>query len=239
MEYGKCLRPCQPARVRAETGRLSGPGRTHIGVYADTLETMNESNSAATANVAAEKRVPLSADDWEREALVLIAAKGVQGLAVEPLARRMSITKGSFYWHFKTRDALLKQTLEGWEEHDSRNLRTALGTIDQPRERLRDFFRRVGREHLTHEVYRELCAAAAHPIVAPVLERVTQRRMAYLTSAFKELGMEDRAAENQARLAYSSYLGFLQLQRQGQAPHVESEDLEDYVEHVIQQLIDK
>lgn len=200
---------------------------------------MDQGNSATNATGSAEKRGTLSADDWEREALVLIAAKGVQGLAVEPLARRMGITKGSFYWHFSTRDALLEQTLSRWEAHDSRNLETALGTIDQPRERLRDFFRRVGREHLTHGVYRELCAAAGHPIVRPVLERVTRRRMAYLTAAFTELGMQTRAAENQARLAYSSYLGFLQLQRQGQAPDVESHTFEDYVEHVIEQLIDK
>jgi AcrR family transcriptional regulator len=198
---------------------------------------MNQANPSASAEAIAGKRATLSADDWEREALVLIAAKGVQGLAVEPLARRMGITKGSFYWHFSNRDALLRQTLARWEEHDSRNVAMALGSVDQPRERLRDFFRRVGREHLTHEVYRELCAAAGDPIVDPVLERVTQRRMASITAAFKELGLPPRAAENQARLAYSAYLGFLQLQRQGQAPDVESDTFGDYVEHVIDQLI--
>jgi len=198
---------------------------------------MNQANPSADSDAIVQKRTTLSADDWEREALVLIAAKGVPGLAVEPLARRMGITKGSFYWHFSNRDALLRQTLARWEEHDSRNVATALGSIDQPRERLRDFFRRVGKEHLTHEVYRELCAAAGDPIVGPVLERVTQRRMAYITSAFRELGMTPPAAENQARLAYSAYLGFLQLQRQGQAPDVESVTFEDYVEHVIEQLI--
>jgi AcrR family transcriptional regulator len=198
---------------------------------------MDQGNSAAGVNAVAEKRATLSADDWEREALVLISIKGVQGLAVEPLARRMGITKGSFYWHFSNRDALLRQTLERWEEHDSRNLETALGSIDHPRERLRDFFRRVGKEHLTHGVYRELCAAAGDPMVDPVLERVTRRRTAYLSAAFRELGMHEEAAENQARLAYTAYLGFLQLQRQGQAPDVESDTFENYIEHVIEQLI--
>ena len=106
---------------------------------------MDQGITAAKAVDVTGKRTKLSADDWEREALILIAEKGVQGLAVEPLARRMGITKGSFYWHFSSRDALLEQTLARWEEHDSQNLESALGTIDQPRDRLRDFFRRVFR----------------------------------------------------------------------------------------------
>jgi hypothetical protein len=44
-------------------------------------------------------------------------------------------------------------------------------------------------------------------------------------------------ARNQARLTYSVYLGFLQLQRQHQTPHLSSEEFEDYIEHVISTLI--
>jgi len=183
------------------------------------------------------EKTTLSAEDWEREALELISEHGVQSLAVEPLARRMGITKGSFYWHFSSREALLEQALIRWEEHDSRNLNSALGEISDPRERLVSFFRRVGREKLTHEVYSELCAAAGHPQVEPVLERVAQRRMKHLSSAFEELGMEPQFARNQARLTYSVYLGFLQLQKQHQTPSLSSEEFDAYIEHVIRTLI--
>ena len=183
------------------------------------------------------ERATLTAEDWEKEALELIAEQGVQSLAVEPLARRMGITKGSFYWHFASREALLEQALQRWEAHDSRNLNKALGEIDHPRDRLESFFRRVGKEKLTHEVYSELCAAAGHPQVEPVLERVAQRRMAHLRAAFEELGMNARIARNQARLTYSVYLGYLQLQRQNQTPSLSSEEFDAYVEHVISTLI--
>jgi AcrR family transcriptional regulator len=182
-------------------------------------------------------KATLTAADWEREALELIAERGVQALAIEPLARRMGITKGSFYWHFSGRESLLEQALHRWEEHDSRNLNKSLGEIDDPRERLVSFFRRVGREKLTHEVYSELCAAAGHPQVEPVLERVAERRMKHLSAAFEELGMPPGQARHQARLTYSVYLGFLQLQRQHQTPSLSSGDFEAYIEHVIQTLI--
>jgi len=82
------------------------------------------------------ERPRLSAVDWEKAAIELIAEKGVQALAIEPLARRMGVTKGSFYWHFSGRESLLEQALKRWEEHDSRNLSRSLGEIDHPRDRL-------------------------------------------------------------------------------------------------------
>lgn len=183
------------------------------------------------------ERVTLSAADWEREALDLIAELGIQALAIEPLARRMGITKGSFYWHFSSRESLLEQALIRWEEHDSRNLSASLGEIDSPRDRLISFFRRVGREKLTHEVFSQLCAASGHPQVRPVLERVAERRMEHLSAAFEEMGLERSLARNRARLTYSVYLGFLQLQRQHLAPSLSSEEFEAYIEHVITTLI--
>jgi len=183
------------------------------------------------------ERNTLTAEDWEKEALELIAEQGIQALAVEPLARRMGITKGSFYWHFPGREALLERALTRWEEHDARNLKKSLGEFDHPRDRLVSFFRRVVKEKLTHEVYSELCAAAGHPQVEPVLERVANRRMEQISAAFEELGMERSAARHQARLTYSVYLGFLQLQRQHQTPSLSSEEFDAYIEHVINTLI--
>ena len=182
-------------------------------------------------------RVTLSAEDWEREALELIAEKGVGALAVEPLAKRMGITKGSFYWHFPNRESLLDLALQRWEEHDSRNLGQALGEINDPRTRLIEFFRRVSREQFTHDVYSALFCAADHPQVEPLLERVADRRMNYLGTAYQQLGFDELEARQRARLAYTAYMGFLQLQRQRQAPSFSSEEFDAYVDHVIETLI--
>jgi AcrR family transcriptional regulator len=62
------------------------------------------------------ERTRLSAEDWEDAALNLIAEQGVGALAVEALARQLGVTKGSFYWHFRTREALLQAALERWEQ---------------------------------------------------------------------------------------------------------------------------
>ena len=189
---------------------------------------------------AAEKkkdRSKLSAGDWEQQALELIAEKGIRAVAVESLARRMGVTKGSFYWHFPNRDALLEQSLLRWEKHAETNLKTSLGAIADPRDRLKSFFRRTGRGKLTHNVYSSLLTAADHPMVEPLLERVAERRMKHIQKAFGEIGFTAEEAAHRARLTYSTYLGFLQLQRQHQAPNLSSGEFEAYMTHVIATLI--
>jgi len=167
----------------------------------------------------------------------LIAEQGIRAVAVETLARRMHVTKGSFYWHFSSRQSLLEQSLLRWEKHDAANLQSSLGQITDPRARLRSFFRRTGREKLTHNVYSSLCTAVDHPQVEPLLERVAERRMQQIAAAFEEIGFDKDSATHRARLTYTAYLGYLQLQRQHQAPGLSSSEFEAYMTHVIETLI--
>lgn len=53
-------------------------------------------------------------DTWLRAATQTLADSGVDGVKVESLARQLGLTKGSFYWHFKDRRALLDALLEHW-----------------------------------------------------------------------------------------------------------------------------
>jgi AcrR family transcriptional regulator len=183
------------------------------------------------------ERTRLSAADWEQGALDLIAEQGVVALAVEALARRLGVTKGSFYWHFPTRDALLKAALERWETQDTDNLFGLVEPITDPRERLCELFRRSGREAKSHAIYSALLRALDHPLVQPLMERVSQRRMEFLARAYRQIGMDRRQAAHRARLAYAAYVGFLQLALQLGMPRLDHAEFEAYVEHVIATLI--
>jgi hypothetical protein len=56
-----------------------------------------------------------------------------------------------------------------------------------------------------------MLATADHPHVAPVLARVTQRRLAYTARLFEGLGLDPDEARDRALLAVSAYLGHAQL----------------------------
>lgn len=184
------------------------------------------------------ERAPrLSADDWAQGALDLISEAGVAGLAVEPLARRLGVTKGSFYWHFPSRDALLKAALERWERVELEDVFAKLEGIADPRERLRELFRRVAHEAKSHIIYSELLKALDHPVVQPVMQRVSKRRMEYLVLAFRQVDMPRAEAQHRGRLLYAAYVGFLQLSLQLKQPRLNQEEFDAYVDHVMRTLI--
>ena len=179
----------------------------------------------------------LSAEDWAREALDQIAEQGVASVAVEPLARRLGVTKGSFYWHFPSRDALLQAALERWETVEQEEIFGSLERVPDPRDRLRALFQVVAHEVKSHIIYSELLKALDHPAVSPVIGRVSGRRLDYLTASFRQAGLGRTAAQHRARLAYAAYVGFLQLTLQLKQPRLQHEEFEAYVEHVMQTLI--
>ncbi len=191
-----------------------------------------------TMNVTGKsERTRLSAQDWELAALAAIAEQGVGALSVEALARQLGVTKGSFYWHFRTREALLNAALARWEQYGEAEIIQPIEQMPDPRERLPELFRRVAHELQTHRVYAALLKALDHPQVVQVIARVSRRRMEFLTAIYREAGLSTSEALNRARLTYAAYVGFLQLNFTLGLPRLSHEDFDAYVEHMIGALI--
>ena len=54
------------------------------------------------------------AEDWVRAAFKVLTEASVADVKVELLAKDLGVTKGSFYWHFADRDALLDAMRQAW-----------------------------------------------------------------------------------------------------------------------------
>ncbi|HEY3686955.1 MAG TPA: TetR/AcrR family transcriptional regulator [Streptosporangiaceae bacterium] len=158
-------------------------------------------------------RARLSPEDWTRAALRALAVGGVAAVRVDVLARDLGISRGSFYWHFTDRDALLKAALEEWERRFTAQVIEQLDGVADPSER----FERLVRGALTDEsvpgLQPAIMAHADHPVVRPVLRRVTTQRIAYITAIYQDLGLAKAPARRRAVVAYATYLGWLDLRR--------------------------
>lgn len=161
--------------------------------------------------MASPRRPRLTAADWVDAALVSLAEGGLPAVAVEPLAVRLGATKGSFYWHFANRDALIVAALARWEERHTQEIIDAAEAAPDPAQRLRTLFNRVMGSVGRSPLEAQLLAAADHQLVGDVVRRVVARRLEYLVELFEQLGFAAEDARHRAVLMYAAYAGHDQL----------------------------
>lgn len=150
----------------------------------------------------------LDASVWTQAGLEQLSERGIDGVKVETLAARIGVTKGSFYWHFKDRDALLEAMLADWRR------RATLAIIDRlertsvaPIERLRGLLRlpvkgRSSEWGADVELAVRLWGRR-DPRARAALEEVDQVRLRYIGRLLQDIGFQPQDAEARAILAYS------------------------------------
>jgi AcrR family transcriptional regulator len=162
--------------------------------------------------MAIEMRTRLTRQVWVQAALDAIAEGGLAAVAVAPLAKQLGATKGSFYWHFANRGALVEAALADWERsHTEAVIAEIEASSNDALQQLRLLFKHVTALAARDRIELALLATAGHPTVQPVLERVTRRRIEFVAELFQRLGFPRAQAKRRALLAYSAYLGHAQL----------------------------
>jgi len=155
-----------------------------------------------------------TAADWELAALQAVRRGGLAAVSVEPLARELGVTKGSFYWHFKDRSALIDAAIHRWE-HDYGTPPEEMAPDAPPRERLAAIAAKaveVSQEDTVHA--RMVVEAASDPRVAAAVARITARRVEGLTALLRACGLTPALARTRATLLYSAFMGLQQLHRE-------------------------
>ncbi|HKA12705.1 MAG TPA: TetR/AcrR family transcriptional regulator [Candidatus Dormibacteraeota bacterium] len=173
---------------------------------------------------------------WAQAALQAMREGGLAAVVVETLAERLGTTKGSFYWHFKDRDELVVTGLELWEQEMTEAVIARLETVGDPVVRLRQLFDLMFADQPGGFMTTALLSHAQDPRVGPVLQRVTRRRLTYLTGALVECGVPPDRAHHHAVVAATAYLGYFGLQRQLPDEAVFGAEAKPYLRHLLHVL---
>ena len=147
---------------------------------------------------------------WIEEGLRALAAGGPEAVRIEPLARKLGISKGGFYWHFRDRQSLLEEMLDAWERSGVDEVIEAIEAEDEDaRSRLRRLFALAvasGGELLKIELAIRNWARRDRT-VGERLRQVDNRRMDYMRSLFGAICEDDDEVEARCLLTFSLFIG--------------------------------
>lgn len=178
----------------------------------------------------------LSANDWVLAAERTLAQQGVDAVRVETLARDLGVSKGSFYWHFKDREALLAALQEDWEARATSEIIAQVDALSQPpAERLRFLIERVFGTPPEHQLLETAMRAwgTVDRQVGARVQRIDQRRMDYVAKLLKDSGLEKREAAHRSRILYAALVGEF-LMCCGGSPALEPEALKSLYALLVQ-----
>ena len=165
----------------------------------------------ARSSKAVNPRTQLDPASWVDTAIDVLAREGVAGLRVEVLAKRCGVTKGSFYWHFKDRQALLDAVLERWREGRIRDIeKTTAVAPGREREQLHYAIEVYGASRNQKGMSIELAIRdwARHDSrAASIVESVDLYRLECTRRLFVASGMSDAEAKSRSLLLYACVFG--------------------------------
>ena len=166
----------------------------------------------------------LSREDWILAGFRALTAGGVAALRVEPVARALGTTKGSFYWHFADPADWRTAMLTYWEHVAYLHVIADLAALPTGAARLQALTSRAvtgGRDPAhgglaAEPALREWARFA--PDVAETVARVDQGRIAFLADCLTDMQPHAPVAPHApdaqlgARAIYATYIGLQSLQ---------------------------
>jgi AcrR family transcriptional regulator len=148
----------------------------------------------------------LAKDDWLTHGLRTLAKDGANALKVGPMAAKLKVSRGSFYWHFRDIADFRAQLLRSWQERSTEQVIRDLDTRKAEPDRLKQFMKRAfaARRDLDRAVR---SWAAEDEAAARIVASVDARRVAYIAKMLVGAGVEGKQALGRAAFLYWAYLG--------------------------------
>ena len=154
-------------------------------------------------------RTVTSRERWVEEGLAALASGGPEAVRVEALAKRLHVTKGGFYGHFRDREALLEAMLDAWE---TEAIDDVLATLDREDASPAGRARRAAALTFSDDrllpldlAIREWSRRDAR--AADRLRRVDNQRMELLRATMRTFCTDEEEVEARSLLAFTAAIG--------------------------------
>ncbi len=155
----------------------------------------------------------LGPDDWIGAALSVLVESGIEAVQITTLARKLNVTRGSFYWHFEGRSDLLKALLAEWRARNSGVMLDALAQSVSLEAGVLDLFS-VWVDHTRFDPKFDQAVrdwARRDAALGQALREEDDARVAAIAAFFERFGYEPTEAFVRGRVIYFTQLSFYAL----------------------------
>jgi len=167
-------------------------------------ESNHQRGHEAPASSARETTTPRQ---WVDAAIEALRDEGYRGVRVTRLSRRLEVTSGSFYWHFRDREDLRDRVLEHWTRQLLRgamNEAMSAGDGEAVLSTLPTILEERGLPALD-QAMRDW--ASKDEVVARAVAKADELRREYVAQALEQAGVEKRRARDLSRLIGWAFRG--------------------------------
>lgn len=155
--------------------------------------------------------VKVTRDDWLNVAMDVLITDGVEQVKVLALSERLTVSRSSFYWYFKSRQDLLDALLKTWEQT---NTAAMVAQAEAPAEAITgavlNIFHCIANPSLFNTAldFAVRDWARRSGKVRSLLDRSDARRLEALTQMFARFGFAELEAMTRAKVLYYMQLGY-------------------------------
>lgn len=156
-----------------------------------------------------------SQEAWLDAAYDSLLESGVDSVKILPLAKRLNLSRTSFYWFFKDREELLGALISRWREKNTGNLVKQTGAYA---ESLGEAMLNVFDCWLNKALFDSQLEFAVRSWALQSLEiqadvhAADQARMDAISRMFMRFGYDEAAADVRARTTYLVQIGYISMQ---------------------------
>lgn len=155
-----------------------------------------------------------SQEGWLEAAYEALKESGIDAVRIMPLAKRLSLSRTSFYWFFEDREQLLAGLLSRWRETNTGGLvRQCESYAESISEAILNVFECWLNPQLFDSQFefavRSWSLQSAE--VAQEVATVDEQRMNALSSMFKRFGYDSQGADTRARTIYLTQIGYITM----------------------------
>lgn len=152
----------------------------------------------------------ISKEKWIKGGIKLLRKESHASIKIDILCKKLKISKGSFYHHFKNINDYIEELVKFNFEVSTKSIIEGSKGIDQSIEKLESL--RLFVHHLDPKVEIGFRAwSTHHPIVDKYQKKIDKVRMNYLYELILGLGISKIKAAKYAKIQYAIFVGLMNL----------------------------